>query len=120
VPALIIVAVLTALSGLAKDYESLLIVRGLLGLVEGPVWATMAAMVSESSSERSRGANVAVVLSGGTIVGLAIAPVLVTQIASIFSWHAAFFVAGGPRGRPPQSLPNNSRSSFILLKPIYK
>jgi predicted MFS family arabinose efflux permease len=96
VPALIIVAVLTALSGIAKDYESLLIVRGLLGLAEGPVWATMAALISESSSERTRGANVAVVLSGGTIVGLAIAPVLVTQIASIISWHAAFFVAGGP------------------------
>jgi predicted MFS family arabinose efflux permease len=96
VPALIIVAVLTALSGIAKDYESLLIVRGLLGLAEGPVWATMAALIGESSSERTRGANVAVVLSGGTIVGLAIAPVLVTQIASIISWHAAFFVAGGP------------------------
>ena len=96
VPALIIVAVLTALSGIAKDYESLLIVRGLLGLAEGPVWATMAALISESSSERTRGANVAVVLSGGTIVGLAIAPVLVTQIASIINWHAAFFVAGGP------------------------
>jgi len=96
VPALIIVALLTALSGLVKDYDSLLIVRGLLGLAEGPIWATMAALVSESSSERTRGANVAVVLSAGTIIGLAIAPVLMTQIASSINWHAAFFVAGGP------------------------
>jgi predicted MFS family arabinose efflux permease len=96
VPSLIIVAVLTALSGVVKDYESLLIVRGLLGIAEGPIWATMAALVSESSSERTRGSNVAVVLSAGTIIGLAIAPVLMTQIASSINWHAAFFVAGGP------------------------
>jgi len=96
VPSLIIVALLTALSGVVKDYESLLMVRGLLGIAEGPIWATMAALMSESSSERTRGSNVAVVLSAGTIIGLAIAPVLMTQIASSINWHAAFFLAGGP------------------------
>lgn len=95
-PALILVAVLTAASGFAPDYETLLLVRGLLGLAEGPVISTMSALISESSSERSRGGNLAVALSAGSIIGLAIAPVLVTQIASRWDWHTAFFIASLP------------------------
>jgi sugar phosphate permease len=96
VPSLILVAILTAVSGMAHDYDSLLITRGLLGIAEGPIWATMAALISESSSEKHRGTNLAVVLSAATIIGLAIGPVLVTQIASNASWHYAFYIAGVP------------------------
>jgi len=96
VPSLMLVALMSVISGMAPDYETLLWTRGLLGIAEGPIWATMAALISESSSEKTRSVNLAVVLSAGTIIGLAIAPVLVTQIASNYNWHMAFFVAGGP------------------------
>ena len=96
VPSLILVALLSAASGLANDYGTLLLTRGLLGIAEGPIWATMAALISESSGERTRSTNLAIVLSAATIIGLAIGPVLVTQIASQSSWHRAFFIAGMP------------------------
>ena len=96
VPSLILVSILTALSGMAHDYETLLLTRGLLGIAEGPIWATMAALISESSSDKHRGTNLAIVLSAATIIGLAIGPILVTQIASNSSWHYAFYIAGIP------------------------
>ncbi|WP_369855860.1 MFS transporter [Candidatus Thalassolituus haligoni] len=96
IPSLIAAAGLTAASGMVETYESLLIVRGLLGVAEGPILATMSALISESSSDRTRSNNIAIVLSAGTIIGLAIAPVLVTQVASTYDWHVAFYLAGAP------------------------
>nr|WP_319563736.1 MFS transporter [uncultured Rhodoferax sp.] len=96
VPSLMLVALLTVASGMAQDYDTLLVTRGLLGIAEGPIWATMAALISESSSEKTRGTNLAIVLSAGTIIGLVIGPILVTQIASNYSWHSAFYIAGLP------------------------
>jgi sugar phosphate permease len=96
VPALFATALLSVLSGLTATYSTLLVIRGLLGVAEGPIWATLAALVSESSAPKTRSANVAIVLSAASVIGLAIAPVLLTQIASHYTWHVAFFVAGGP------------------------
>ena len=96
VPSLILVSILTAASGMATDYDTLLVTRGLLGIAEGPIWATMAALISESSSDKHRSTNLAIVLSAATIIGLAIGPILVTQIASNSSWHYAFYLAGIP------------------------
>jgi sugar phosphate permease len=96
VPALFATAFLSVLSGLVATYSTLLVIRGLLGVAEGPIWATLAALVSESSAPKTRSANVAIVLSAASVIGLAIAPVLLTQIASHYTWHVAFFVAGGP------------------------
>jgi len=68
----------------------------LLGLAEGPCWSVTMALVEESSSEHTRGRNVGIVVSAAAIIGLAIAPVLTTQIAAHFGWRWAFFLAGVP------------------------
>ena len=96
VPMVVAFSLLSALSGLAHSFGELLLVRALLGFAEGPCWSVTMALVEESSSEQVRGRNVGIVVSAGAIIGLAIAPVLTTQIATHFGWRWAFFLAGAP------------------------
>ncbi len=96
VPMVVLFSLLSAVSGLAHTFAELLLARALLGLAEGPCWSVTMALVEESSSEHTRGRNVGIVVSAAAIIGLAIAPVLTTQIAAHFGWRWAFFLAGVP------------------------
>src|SRR5258708_2734100 len=87
---------LSWLSGLVRSFGQLFVVRTMMGLAEGPTWSTITATVEESSAPHRRGRNVGVVVSAAALVGMAVAPVLTTQIAARFGWRAAFFVAGVP------------------------
>ena len=96
VPMVVLFSLLSAVSGLAHNFGELLIARALLGLAEGPCWSVTMALVEESSSEHVRGRNVGIVVSAAAVIGLAIAPVLTTQIAAHFGWRWAFLLAGAP------------------------
>jgi MFS family permease len=96
VPAVLAFSLLSWCSGLARNFGELLVVRALMGIAEGPCWAVITALVEESSAAGRRGRNVGFVVSAGALVGLAVAPVLTTQIASRFDWRWAFFAAGVP------------------------
>jgi MFS family permease len=96
VPMVVLFSLLSAVSGLAHNFGELLVARALLGFAEGPCWSVTMALVEESSSEHVRGRNVGIVVSAAAIIGLAIAPVLTTQIAAHFGWRWAFFLAGAP------------------------
>ena len=96
VPAVFLFSLLSWFSGIVRSFAELFLVRTLMGVAEGPTWPTMTAMIESSSEPKSRGRNIGIVVSAGALVGLALAPVLTTQIASRFGWRAAFFVAGIP------------------------
>jgi predicted MFS family arabinose efflux permease len=96
VPAVFAFSVLSWLSGLARSFAQLFTARTLMGLAEGPTWSTTTATVEESSAPERRGRNIGVVVSAAALVGLAIAPVLTTQIAARSNWRVACFVAGIP------------------------
>ena len=96
VPAVMAFSLLSWCSGLARSFQQLLMIRALMGIAEGPCWAVITVLVEESSPAGKRGRNVGFVVSAGALVGLAVAPVLTTQIASRFDWRWAFFAAGLP------------------------
>lgn len=96
IPSVIIFSALSWLSGIAHSFEQLLLIRGLMGVAEGPCWAVINAINEESSSPSRRGRNVGLVVSAAALVGLFVAPILTTQIASRFGWRWAFFVTGLP------------------------
>ena len=96
IPAVFAFSALSWVSGLAQSYEQLLLIRGLMGIAEGPCWSVITALIEESSHPSRRGRNVGLVVSAAALVGLAVAPVLTTQVASRFGWRWAFFVAGVP------------------------
>lgn len=96
IPAVLIFSAFSWLSGLARSYHQLLIIRALIGLAEGPCWVAISALLEESSARSRRGRNVGIVTSGAALVGLFGAPILTTQIASRFGWRWGFFVTGIP------------------------
>ncbi|HUK25873.1 MAG TPA: MFS transporter [Terriglobales bacterium] len=96
IPAVFLFSALSWVSGTVHSFEQLLLVRALMGVAEGPCWSTMTALIEESSSPHHKGRNVGFVVSAAALVGLAVAPVLTTQIAARYGWRWAFFVAGAP------------------------
>ncbi len=96
VPAVFAFSILSWLSGIARSFGQLFTVRTLMGAAEGPTWATITATIEESSLPQRRGRNVGVVVSAAALVGLALAPILTTQIAARWGWRSACFVAGVP------------------------
>jgi MFS family permease len=96
VPVVFIFSMLSWISGTVHTFHQLLLVRALLGIAEGPAWSIMTAMIEESSHPTRRGRNIGIVVSAAALVGLAVAPVLTTQVAARYGWRWAFFVSGVP------------------------
>lgn len=96
VPAVFTFSILSWLTGACRSFGQLFAVRTLMGAAEGPTWSTITATIEESSAPQRRGRNVGVVVSAAALVGLALAPILTTQIGARWGWHAACFVAGVP------------------------
>jgi MFS family permease len=96
VPMVFLFSVMSWASGMVHSYQQLLLVRALLGLAGGPAWSIMTAIVEESSLPTRRGRNIGIVVSAAALVGLAVAPVLSTQMAARVGWRWAFFVSGIP------------------------
>jgi predicted MFS family arabinose efflux permease len=96
VPAVFAFSVLSWLSGVVRSFGQLFAARTLMGVAEGPTWSTITATIEESSTPERRGRNVGIVVSSAALVGLAVAPILTTQIGAHWGWRAACFVAGVP------------------------
>lgn len=96
VPAMVVFSLLSWVSGLARNFEEMLLIRALLGLAEGPCWSVIMATMEDLSTPGRRGRNVGIVVCAGSLVGSAIGPVFATQITAHFGWPAAFFAAGIP------------------------
>ena len=96
IPTVFVFSMLSWVSGMVHSYHQLLFVRALMGVAEGPAWCIMTALIEESSHASRRGRNVGLVVSAAALVGLAVAPVLTTQVAARWGWRSAFFVAGIP------------------------
>jgi len=96
IPTVFLFSVFSWLSGIARSFAELLAIRTLMGISEGPTWPTMTSMIEASSEPKSRGRNIGIVVSASALAGLALAPILTTQIAARFGWRAAFFVTGIP------------------------
>ena len=96
VPVVFVFSLLSWISGMVHSYHQLLLVRALLGIAEGPAWSIMTALIEESSHPTRRGRNIGIVVSAAALVGLAVSPVLTTQVAARVGWRWAFFVSGVP------------------------
>lgn len=96
VPMVLLFSIVSALSGFAHSYVQLLWLRILLGVLEGPCWSVLMALVEDNSAPAHRGRNIGIVVSAAALIGLAVAPVLTTQVAAAAGWRDAFFIAAAP------------------------
>ena len=96
VPAVIAFSLLSALSGMAAGLVSLLVIRAVMGVAEGAVAPTGVAVAVEASHPKRRGMNNGLFQCGFAMFGLALAPILATQLVQVTSWRNVFLIVGVP------------------------
>lgn len=89
-------SILSFISGVVSNFASMLVVRGLMGISEGPVLPiAQSAVIAESTPSR-RGFNAGFLQSSLGLIGSTITPIIVTMVATKYSWHGAFYLVGIP------------------------
>lgn len=95
--ALLIFSLSSILSGLSTDFWTLLASRVIMGAAEGPFLPICLAIIAAASAPQRRGLNSGIVQNGfGSLLGNALAPLLVVAIAVNWGWRTSFFTAGLP------------------------
>jgi predicted MFS family arabinose efflux permease len=96
IPAVVLFSALSALSGVATGLLSLLIIRAVMGLAEGPVASTGVAVAVEASHPKRRGLNNGVFQCMISLFGLALGPLIATQLLQVTTWRNVFMIVGIP------------------------
>jgi len=75
---------------------SLLMIRAVMGVAEGAVAPTGVAVAVEASHPKRRGMNNGLFQCAFALFGLAIAPIVATQLLQVTSWRNVFLIVGIP------------------------
>jgi predicted MFS family arabinose efflux permease len=94
---MVIFSFCSVLSGLAAGFGTLFASRMVMGAVEGPFLPICLAIIAAASMESRRGVNVGIVQNFfGSLIGTAIAPIVLVWLADHYGWRSAFYLAGVP------------------------
>lgn len=96
VPAVVLFSIMSALSGAVTGLLSLMLIRIMMGVAEGAVAPTGVATAVEASHPKRRGLNNGLFQCSFALFGLAIAPILATQLLKVMSWHYVFMIVAIP------------------------
>lgn len=96
IPALIIFSLLAGVSGLAVGVGSLLMIRATMGVAEGAFTPAAITATMEASKPTRHGMNVGFQQMAMPLLGLGIAPVLVTQLLLVLNWRWVFVLVSLP------------------------
>ena len=96
IPAIIAFSLLSGVSGLAGGLFSLIAIRGLMGVAEGSFCPTSFAATDDASHPRRRGLNLGLQQSGFALFGLALAPIIATQLLNYVTWRWVFALVAVP------------------------
>jgi predicted MFS family arabinose efflux permease len=96
VPAIIGFSLLSGLSGIAHSLTMLIVLRALMGITEGSFCPTSFAATAEASKPTRRGFNLGVQQSAFPLFGLALGPIIATQMLRVMDWRWVFIVVAIP------------------------
>lgn len=90
IPAVILFSVLAGLSGLATGLVSLLFIRAVIGLAEGAYTPASIVATMDASKPSRHGLNLGIQQAAMPFFGLALAPIIATQMLQFIDWHLIF------------------------------
>jgi len=96
IPAIVVFSLLSAVSGMAQGLIGLILVRALMGVSEGSFCPTSFATVNDASKPSRRGFNLGLQQSTFPLFGLALGPILATQLLQVMSWRWVFALVAVP------------------------
>lgn len=94
--ATLVTSILALITMFAGSFNYLLIVRTLLGASEGIILPISISMLAAVSRPTTLGRNMGLVYAGAAVIGVAIGPVVVTQLGELFDWRYAFLFVSLP------------------------
>lgn len=96
-PALLIFSAMSGVTGLIATIPALLITRGAMGATEGAFLSTSVALTAEASHPKRLGLNQGLQLSSFSLIGLAMGPIIATQLLGVVpSWRWVFVIVALP------------------------
>jgi predicted MFS family arabinose efflux permease len=96
IPAVILFSLMSAFTGMVNGLIGLMVIRAIMGVAEGPVASTGVAVAVEASHPKRRGLNNGIFQCMISLFGLAIGPIIATQLLGITSWRNVFMIVGVP------------------------
>lgn len=97
IPALLAFSCMAGFTGVVAGATMLIAIRGVMGATEGAFLSTSVALTGEASHPRRRGLNQGIQLSGFSLFGLALGPIIATQLLGVVpSWRWVFFIVSVP------------------------
>lgn len=97
IPALLVFSCMAGMTGMVAGATMLVVIRGLMGATEGAFLSTSVALTSEASHPKRRGLNLGIQLSSFSLFGLALGPIIATQLLGVVpSWRWVFFIVSIP------------------------
>ncbi|WP_367253251.1 MFS transporter [Pseudomonas sp. stari2] len=89
-------SLMTWMTGVAKSFTGMLVVRGLLGVGEGGVFSASVATLAEISTPKRRGLNMGIHQAFFPLLGIGLGPIIATQLSLYMPWEWVFFLLGIP------------------------
>lgn len=96
IPSLIGFSLLSGFSGMASGLVSLIVLRALMGMTEGSFCPTSFATTNDASKPSRRGFNLGLQQSTFPLFGLALGPIVATQLLQITDWRWIFVLVAIP------------------------
>jgi MFS family permease len=97
IPSIIFFSILSGFSGMAGGLVSLIAIRGLMGASEGAFCPTSFAATAAAAKPSRRGFMQGIQQSGFPLFGLALGPIIATQLLKVVpSWREVFWVVAIP------------------------
>ena len=93
IPAIIGFSIFSGLSGLATGFVYLVLIRVLMGFVEGGYTPVAIASTVEASHVKRKGLNLGIQQSSFALIGLAFGPIIATQLLRVVSWRYVFLLS---------------------------
>jgi MFS family permease len=97
IPAILLFSMMSGLSGAASGLTALILIRALMGAMEGTYCPTSFTAVAAASKPSRRGFNQGLQQSGFALLGLALGPLIATQLLNVVpSWRWVFWIVAIP------------------------
>ncbi len=90
VPAVIVFSLLAGCSAMATGLVSLMLIRAVIGTAEGAYTPASIVATLDASKPSRHGLNLGIQQAAMPLFGLALAPILVTQMLHVIPWHWVF------------------------------
>jgi MFS transporter, ACS family, hexuronate transporter len=86
-------SVVSLLQGFAASFVMLLVLRLVMGLLEGPITPITQSILAVESSPSRRGFNMGFTMNtGNAVFGSFLAPLIIVGLANAFNWQTAFYL----------------------------